>query len=130
MLIISDKPCANIKLFYKTAGIAEPSCYFAKKDDEVAVVAATVPTFDSKEPQDFFEVLKGEDESPEQGLAWEGDQFHFIFILDRSSSMWMSNRLVNAKNALELFIRSLPKGCKVSIVGFGSLDTDTMGEDT
>jgi len=34
--------------------------------------------------------------------------------------MSLKNRMEVAKNALDLFIRSLPKGCKFSIISFGS----------
>ena len=34
--------------------------------------------------------------------------------------MSLNNRMEVAKQALDLFIRSLPKGCKFSIISFGS----------
>ena len=120
ILITSDQSCANINLFYKTADMKIPDGFFAKKGDEVACVAAAVPTFEAVSPQDFFEVLQGEDESPEQDEAWTGEEFHFVFVIDRSGSMNFHNRIDLAKQALELFIRSLPKACKVSIIGFCS----------
>lgn len=87
MLIAADKPSANIVIFYKTSDMNIPDCFFARKGDEVAVVSAVVPTFEAVAPQDFFEVLQGEDESPYQDEAWSGEDFHFMFIIDRSGSM-------------------------------------------
>jgi hypothetical protein len=34
--------------------------------------------------------------------------------------MDLNNRMKVAKEAMDLFIRSLPKGCKFSIISFGS----------
>ena len=47
-----------------------------------------------------------------------GSEFHFIFIVDRSGSMG-GDRIEVAKEALDLFIRSLPNGCKFSVISFG-----------
>ena len=49
-----------------------------------------------------------------------GSEFHFIFLVDRSGSMNLEGRMESAKEALKIFIRSLPAGCRFSIVGFGS----------
>ncbi len=68
-MIASDKPSSNIKLFYKKSDMNIPDGFFAKKGDEVAVLSAIVPTFEAVAPQDFFEVLQGEDESPYQDEA-------------------------------------------------------------
>ena len=43
----------------------------------------------------------------------------FIFILDRSGSMG-GHGIRTAKEALKLFVRSLPTGCTFSIISFGT----------
>lgn len=77
-----------------------------------------VPTFDPVAPQNAFEVVK--DEKPESVNLGNGSDFHFIFIVDRSGSMGMCNRMQIAKDALSLFIRSLPKDSSFSIISFGN----------
>lgn len=49
----------------------------------------------------------------------DGEDLHFIFIVDRSGSMGGS-RIEDAKSALKIFMRSLPVGCKFTIMSFGS----------
>lgn len=48
-----------------------------------------------------------------------GSEFYFAFLVDRSGSMG-GDRIEKAKEALALFIRSLPVGCHFSIISFGS----------
>ena len=97
-----------------------PQLQYARNPDtdEVAVSVSLVPTFDPKQPQDFFEVVEGE--KPEQIKLSNGADYHFIFIVDRSGSMRMHNRMEIANEALKIFMCSLPVGCKFSIISFGS----------
>ena len=44
---------------------------------------------------------------------------HFNFLLDRSGSM-SGSRIEKAREALILFLRSLPPGCMFSVVSFGT----------
>jgi len=48
-----------------------------------------------------------------------GADFCFIVLIDRSASM-SGDRIHTAKEALKLFIQSLPSGSKFSIISFGS----------
>jgi len=61
-----------------------------------------------------------EDEEPEQESLAHGQDFHFIFLVDRSGSMREQGRMEAAKEALKLFVRSLPTGCSFTIYSFGS----------
>ena len=51
-----------------------------------------------------------------------GNEFYFAFLVDRSGSMG-GDRIEKAKEALALFIRSLPVGCHFSVISFGSKHT-------
>ena len=83
-----------------------------------------MPTFDPPAPQEVMEVL--EDEEPEAVNMSQGSDFHFFFLVDRSGSMSSFGRMQSAIDALKLFIRSLPTGCKFSIKSFGSRFTDLI----
>ena len=60
------------------------------------------------------------DEKPDAIKLFDGSDFHFIFIVDRSSSMSTNNRIGIARQALILFMRSLPEKCMFSIISFGT----------
>ena len=63
------------------------------------------------------------DEEPEMTELAPGSDFHFIFIVDRSGSMGGCGRMESAKDALKIFIRSLPTGCTFSVCSFGTMIT-------
>ena len=74
-------------LYYRTADMFVPELLYAETSDgkEVACSVSLVPTFEPVAPQDAFEVVK--DEKPEAIELYDGSEFHFIFIVDRSGSM-------------------------------------------
>ena len=50
----------------------------------------------------------------------DGENFLFTFIVNRSLSMEICDRISTAVNALTLFLRSLPLKSKFAIISFGS----------
>jgi hypothetical protein len=59
------------------------------------------------------------EEAPEETELTKGEEFCFIFLVDRSGSM-DGRRMEITKEALKLFIQSLPVGCTFAILSFGS----------
>ena len=72
--------------------------------------------------------MKEDEEPPEFERLIRNDKLYFVFLLDRSGSMADHRRMDKAKDALILFLRSLPAHCKFSIVSFGT-DSDFLEVD-
>ena len=80
-------------------------------------MASFMPTFTNSELT--CEVTEGSLE--EQDLPKELEsKYQYIFVVDRSASMGLENRMQITIDALILFIQSLPSGCKFGILSFGS----------
>jgi hypothetical protein len=63
--------------------------------------------------------LKVSAEGPDAQVI-DGNQLCYIFLVDRSGSMGQDNRMQTTKEALRLFIKSLPLGSVFAILSFGS----------
>ena len=61
-----------------------------------------------------------QDQSPSYNQISRGQDFLFIFIVDRSGSMGACKRIQTVVDALKIFLRSLPQGSFFSIISFGS----------
>lgn len=107
-------------IFFQTAAAMDPILQYAVSHDEqdVAVSATFIPSFEPKAPQEATEVL--ENEEPPITPISDGKDFLFVFLVDRSGSMSMNNRINITVNALKLFLRSLPVNSYFSVVSFGS----------
>ncbi|XP_065183199.1 von Willebrand factor A domain-containing protein 5A-like [Sycon ciliatum] len=60
----------------------------------------------------------------EDSMSEQAEDLEFVFLVDRSGSMGYgggaSTPIRQCRDALQLFLRSLPEGCAFNIVGFGS----------
>jgi uncharacterized protein with von Willebrand factor type A (vWA) domain len=83
-------------------------------------MVSLVPTFTSPNPQEEIEIV--ENEKPEEldtlVISEDPKDYIFIFIVDRSGSM-QGEKMEMTKEALKLFIKSLPAGCRFEIISFG-----------
>jgi len=84
--------------------------------NEHACLASFVPTFEQPISSELPVISN---EAPEETQLAVGAEFCFIFVVDRSGSM-AGRRMDITKEAMKLFIKSLPVGCTFAILGFGS----------
>jgi hypothetical protein len=81
-------PKRDLRVFYRTDNMMSPSLLVEESEefpDQVAVASVFCPTFKPKEPQEQIEVV--EEETPEYSLISNPEDFHFVFLVDRSGSM-------------------------------------------
>lgn len=78
-----------------------------------------VPTFTKDLKVEKVEIEKGGKPEADEVVGFD-NKFLFIFIVDRSGSMW-GDRIKMTVEALKLFLKSLPDGCMFDIVSFGTI---------
>lgn len=82
-------------------------------------MASFVPTFTNSEKTESTQTTAGELDEEDIPEELES-KYNYIFLIDRSGSMSWNNRMKITNDALVLFLRSLPGGCKFGMLGFGS----------
>ena len=107
-----------------------PVLYAQESDahpDKVAYMASFVPNFIEKDKvtDDYIECEEERPDPQDMPQYSEGDNM-FIFIVDRSGSM-SGSKMETTKDALILFLKSLPTGSRFEIINFGT-DYDMMSK--
>jgi len=108
-------PDRELVLNIKLAKPLEPRCWVEPCNEGGCRKAALLAVLYPDEPllnELFRDARDGEALQPQAPKE-------FVFLLDRSGSM-DGGQMQRAAEALQLFLRSLPQGCRFNIVGFGS----------
>eukprot|EP00347_Sterkiella_histriomuscorum_P005979 403354535 len=114
----------DLLLYFRTTQMGKPlllAQQSPKHPDEVACLVSLVPTFSPPNPQEEIEIL--ENERPEEQdiidmKSTDTSKQAYIFIVDRSGSM-RGEKMDMTKEALKLFVSSLPPDCLFEIISFG-----------
>ena len=125
----------NITISFRTSKMDSFKLLYQESEDypgEVAVMAQFMPTFESKEREEFSKG-KYTEEDDESGVKITTDdlfaaeldpacdmKYNYIFVIDKSENMKKHDRMLIAQEALSLFIKSLPNGSRFQILRVGS----------
>ena len=102
--------------FYTTEDFHLPSYVVGKTDSSSTAMLSFIPKFCNLDINDAYAAsILGTPFEVDISSA-KGD---YIFILDRSGSM-SGSRIKKAKEALIIFLKSLPKDCFFNVFSFGS----------
>ena len=96
----------NFEMFYNYEGYRDPKLLIQRNleyPDQAALMVNFFPDFQSDELETAHQT----------GLA------EYIFILDRSGSMW-GDRIETSKAVLISFLEALPTGSKYNVMSFGT----------
>ena len=115
----------DFKILFRNDEINKPMVLAQKLKDEYALMisflADLTPEAEVQDRKKYIKSLPDMDSNIRYNSSLESTMQpgEFYFILDRSYSM-MGDPMVTAKEALKLFIRSIPPGSKFNVISFGS----------
>jgi len=117
----------DIQVKFKTLAKSTSQYVYQRNEEEypgkVAVMAQFMPTFAEEQTTTAgdIEFTTDVDDLEEEDVKKELEHKNcFVFIVDRSGSMTCGIRMDMAREALQLFMQSLPTGSKFKIISFGS----------
>lgn len=114
-----DKACIPSKDFvftYTTENYQLPSCVFGRTDSGSSAMLSFIPKFCILSLDDAYKAAVVETSI---GTDVKHSKGEYLFLFDRSGSM-DGPRIEKAKQALILFIKSLPTDSCFNVISFGS----------
>lgn len=121
-------PKTDLLFYYVTADMDKPHCMFQESPsypNEVACLTSFVPCVNRLPNQDIHDLQIVIGEVPDH-IVEQKEPYCFTFLVDRSLSMADGIRMKTTRDALLLFMQSLPAKCAFNILCFGGKRFDWM----
>lgn len=112
----SEIPNKDFVFVFTPEDFELPSYVVGENEDSTTVMVSFIPKFSELK---FEEAYKNFKEKKAQEFDVNTVRGEYIFILDRSGSM-DGSRIQQARQALAIFLRSLPPDCFFNVISFGS----------
>ena len=118
-----EVPNKDFTILFKNDAINKPNWILAQKDNEeeypFCAMLSFFPQFNAASDNDAYEAFLQNSVKNDFKISALKSKGEFIFVLDRSGSM-KGRRIDMAKQALILFLKSMPPDSYFNIVSFGT----------